>query len=120
MKTKTKIGIFTASLALLIGAIFASPSVAYALPYGNEALGPDAQLTSAPPSYIPDRKVTIPRGVVENDFMTNPEDMYVDTTTGYIYVADSGNKRVVQLSYENEDYFEEMDVFIHGASQFLY
>ena len=111
MKTKTKIGIFITSITLFVGAIFFSPSVAYALPYGNEALGPDAQLTSAPPSYIPERKVTVPRGIIEKDYMTNPEDMYVDTDTGYIYVADSGNKRIVQLSYENEDYYEGIDSY---------
>lgn len=60
MKTRTKIILFASSLLLLVGAHLIAPSVAYALPYGNETLGPDGQLTPSQPSYIPEQKYAIP------------------------------------------------------------
>ena len=50
MKTKSKLVIFISSILLIgVGAML-SPSIAYALPYGNDTLGPDGQLTASQPT----------------------------------------------------------------------
>ena len=69
MKTRIKIILFASSLLLLVGAHLLVPSVAYALPYGNETLGPDGQLTASQPSYIAEHKFAIP----ETDLIGNSE-----------------------------------------------
>ena len=60
MKVKTKITLFIASIVLLLGGAMLSPSIAYALPYGNETYGPEGQLVSSQPTYVPERRITIP------------------------------------------------------------
>ena len=77
MKLKTKVIIFASSVVLLLGAMMLSPSIAYALPYGNETLGPDGQLAASQPSYIPEDKILIPEGVSSFDRLSSPEDMFL-------------------------------------------
>ena len=108
MKTRTKVIIFSVSLSLLLGAALLSPTVAYASPFGNESLGPEGQLAAAPPCYTPERKVVIPTGASEKELMSSPEDMCIDSESGKIFVADTGNARIVELSYEDETYFQEI------------
>ena len=111
MKLKSKLIIFFSSILLLLGGAVLSPSIAYALPYGNETMGPDGQLAAAQPSYIPEEKIVIPTGVSTNDRFSSPEDMCIDNATNKIYVADKGNKRIVVLNKDDESYCEEVTYY---------
>ena len=115
MKTKTKVIIFSVSLSLLLGAALLSPSVAYALPFGNESLGPEGQLAAAPPSYVPEKKIVIPTGATEKELMSTPEDMCIDNETGKIYIADTGNARILELSIDDESYYQEVTSYTFNA-----
>ena len=117
MKLKTKLIIFFSSVLLLLGAAVLSPSVAYALPYGNETLGPEGQLAVAQPSYIPEGKIVIPHGVTSNNYLSSPEDMCIDKTTDKIYIADTGNNRIVVLDKNNENYCLEIDKYTNSNSE---
>ena len=108
------------SLLLLLGAAVLSPSIAYALPYGNETLGPEDQLTVAQPSYIPETKITIPVGALENDRLNQPEDMCVDKTDNKIYIADTGNKRILKLSVDDETYCQELKSYNNGTEDITF
>ena len=108
MKLKTKLIIFFSSVLLLLGAAILSPSIAYALPYGNETLGPDGQLAVAQPSYIPEGKIVIPHGITSNDRFSSPEDMCIDKETDKIYIADTGNSRIILLDKNDDSYCVEL------------
>lgn len=111
MKTRTKLLIFAGSLTLLIGAALMSPTVAFALPFKNETLGPEGQLASSPPSYMPEAKIVIPTGASEEEMMSSPEDMCIDKESGMIYVADTGNARILELSTDDENYYKEITTY---------
>ena len=119
MKLKTKLIIFFSSVLLLLGAAVLSPTIAYALPYGNETLGPDGQLAVAQPSYIPEGKIVIPYGVTEIDRFSSPEDMCVDHDTDKIYIADTGNNRIVLLDKNDESYCEEITGYDNASSEHI-
>ncbi len=110
MKTRTKITLFISSLVLLGGSLLLSPSIAYALPYGTESWGPDAQLAASPACYVPDSLISIPHELLgtTNINLTKPQDMFIDNDTGLVYVADTGNKRIAILSIEDSTYFNEI------------
>ena len=115
MKLRGKLIIFMSSLLLLLGAAALSPTIAYALPYGNETLGPEDQLTVAQPSYIPEAKITIPVGVTSNDKLMQPEDMCVDKTDNKIYIVDTGNARILRLLIDDETYCQEITSYNNGS-----
>lgn len=114
MKLKTKIIIFASSVVLLLGAMMLSPSIAYALPYGNETLGPDGQLAASQPSYVPEDKVLVPEGVSSFDRLSSPEDMFIDEDNNNIYIADTGNKRVIVLNEDDDAYCKEIISYNNG------
>ena len=105
MKTRTKIILFASSLLLLVGAHLIAPSVAYALPYGNETLGPDGQLTPSQPSYIAEHKYAIPEkdtlgndrldiyhwDEAENKFALLGEDDYIVYDNYYMLASQDKN-----------------------------
>ena len=117
MRLRGKLIIFMSSVLLLLGAAVLSPTVAYSLPYGNETLGPEDQLTVAQPSYVPEEKITIPVGVSSNDRLASPEDMVVDKENNLIYIADTGNSRIVRLSFEDESYCQEVLKYNNGTEE---
>ena len=113
MKTKSKLVIFISSILLLgLGAVL-SPSIAYALPYGNDTLGPDGQLAASQPTYTPEKKIVVPYGVSSFDKLVSPEDMCIDQETGSIYIADTGNKRIVRLNDNDETVCDEITSYIN-------
>ena len=111
MKLRSKIILYFSSIVLLLGALLLSPSVAYALPYGNETFGPEGQLSVAQPSYIPEGKISIPHGALTNDRLASPEDMCIDVETNKIYIADTGNSRLIVLNKDDASYCEEVTIF---------
>ena len=117
MKLKTKLIVFFSSVLLLLGAAALSPTIAYALPYGNETLGPDGQLAVAQPSYIPEGKIVIPHGYTEVDRFSSPEDMCVDKNDDKIYIADTGNSRIVLLDKNDESYCQEITEYQNAQEE---
>ena len=104
-------------MLLLLGAAVLSPTIAYALPYGNETLGPEGQLAVAQPSYIPEGKIVIPHGVTEIDKFASPEDMCIDQTDDKIYIADTGNNRIVLLDKNDESYCVEINKYTNANNE---
>ena len=102
MKVKTKIALFISSILLLLGGAILSPSIAYALPYGNETMGPEGMLVSSQPTYVPERRITIP--YKEGNEKLSLTDMSVDKDSGYIYISDDASKRVVALNNDDPSF----------------
>lgn len=71
----------------------------------------------AQPSYIPEEKITVPVGVTSFDRLNSPEDMCVDSVFDKIYIADTGNNRIVILDKNDEDYCVEIRSYINSESQ---
>lgn len=102
MKVKTKIALFISSILLLLGGAILSPSIAYALPYGNETYGPEGQLVSSQPTYVPERRIIVPyKEGVEKLSLT---DMCIDKDDGHIYISDNETKRIIALSNDDATY----------------
>ncbi|MCR5491253.1 MAG: hypothetical protein K6F32_03895 [Bacilli bacterium] len=114
MKTRTKVSIFAAGLGLFFLAGALQPMIGYAIPYGSEALGPDGALVSAEPAYLPSRKLTIPEGASEYRTLSSPESLCVDKETDTVYLADTGNARIVSLSGESQATFAEVFDYENG------
>ena len=108
MKTWVKATLFLSSLALFFGAGMLSPTIAYALPYESDTLGPDHALTKAEPPYLPERKIVLPLGASELPMLSSPEDMCIDESDDSIFIADTGNGRIVKLNAFDEFAFDEV------------
>lgn len=107
-----------ASLGLLGAAVATSPTVAYALPYSSETIGPNQQITSAPDVYTPERKIVIPtESGLENTRFNSADDMCFDESSGMIYVADTANKRIVLLDKNDATYASEITKFTNAEAQ---
>ena len=114
MKTRWKITILVAGLALFFIAGAISPMIGFALtPYESESLGPDGALTTSEPAYLPEKKLMIPEGASEKMEFSSPEDLCVDSQDDCIYVADTGNKRIVALNHEKYGDFAEFSNYIN-------
>lgn len=78
---------------------FAAQDVAFtdefslSAPYETLTAGPEGALVPTQTAYMPSSKITISGG--DSVPLLNPEDMAVDKSTGLVYIADTGNKRVV-------------------------
>lgn len=86
----------------MIATVF-SPSLAYAAaPYETETVGPESELVPTQTAYDPTGKIVMS----DTDFgsLKNPEDMVV--SDGYVYVADTGNKRIVKTNVNGEPVLE--------------
>ena len=115
MRNRTKITLFISAIALLVGSFLISPHIAYALPYGNETLGPDAQLVSSQPTYIPNRKINL----LGDDSFKAPQDMCIDKENDLVYVADSGNKRIVELSLSDSSHCKIISSYKNADNEII-
>ena len=111
MKLKLKIGLFVGSLLLLGGSFLLAPTIAYAVPYGTEIIGPDGQLSASPASYVPESTVSIPNSIATSKVLNSPQDMCVDRSTNLVYIADTGNRRVSILSLNDDSYYQELNSY---------
>lgn len=87
--------IVIAILVLATITVFAMPSIAFAVPYSTETVGPEGSVVPTQTAYSPAGRIAVPGG-------DNPEDMAIDEASGLMYVADSGAKRVVVLNMDGE------------------
>ena len=105
MKKRYYVLIF--SIFLMILTFSFSASIAYALPYETETSGPNGELVPTQQVYEPSRKIVIPYNMPVNEDESStfnaPEDMFYDEETNSIFIADTGNKRVVRLNYDGTD-----------------
>ena len=77
-------------VSMLAAVALAASQPAYGgqTPYATFAWGPGGFLTSTQDAYTPLAEVVLP--------LDDPEDMFI-TSDGHIYVADTGNSRIVQV-----------------------
>lgn len=97
MKRKHLIVILILVLATVV--VFASPTLAFAVPYTTETIGPEGSSVPTQTAYTPERKMDIPS---LDKTASSPEDMAIDETNGVVYVADSGTKRIVVVSIDGK------------------
>lgn len=81
--------VFAMSLLLL------SPTLAFAVPYTTETVGPEGSSVPTQTAYTPERKIVIPN---LSQSVATPEDMKIDEENGLVYVADSASKSVIVLN----------------------
>lgn len=74
-----------------------SPTLAFAVPYTTETIGPEGSTVPTQTAYTPERKINIP-GV--GNSAASPEDMAIDEDNGLMYIADSVSKRVVVMRFD--------------------
>lgn len=86
-------------ISVILFATVCSPALAYATaPYETETVGPESQLVPTQTAYEPIGKIVLSDTVFGS--LNNPEDMAV--SNDILYVADTGNKRVVKTNLKGE------------------
>lgn len=88
-------------VALVIIGLLGTVSVAAYMPYGDSYVYTDKEKTESIPiadAYDYTRKIQTFNGT---DTFQNPADLFIDAQ-GFLYVADSGNDRIVKLSAQGE------------------
>ena len=96
---KRKHLIILAILVLAVVVVFASPSLAFAVPYTTETIGPEGSTVPTQTAYTPEGRIVIPS---VGNTASAPEDMAIDEESRLIYVADSANSRVDVLNFDGE------------------
>ena len=86
-------------LILATVVVFAFPSMAYAVPYTTETIGPEGGTVPTQTAYTPEGRIIIPS---VGSTIAAPEDMTIDEEAQLIYVADSTNSRVDVLNFSGE------------------
>lgn len=87
--------VILAIFLLAVVVVFASPSLAFAVPYTTETIGPEGSTVPTQTAYTPEGRIVIPNG-------SSPEDMAIDEANELIYVADKGAKRVAVMGFDGE------------------
>ena len=100
--------VILAILVLAVVIVFASPSIAFAVPYTTETEGPEGSTVPTQTAYTPEGRIVIPNRVdtdengISTTTSTSVEDMAIDETNRLIYVADKGAKRVAVMGFDGE------------------
>jgi len=76
------------ALAALVLLAVVGPAAAQSSPYNTWTLGPNGMFTQTQDAYIPQAQIDLP--------VSAPEDMFY-APDGYLYVADTGNGRILRL-----------------------
>ncbi len=92
--------IVIAILVLATITVFAMPSIAFAVPYSTETIGPEGSVVPTQTAYTPVGKIAITNS--EADKRPAPEDMAIDEDAGLVYVAESSSQCVVVLTLDGE------------------
>lgn len=95
MKRKHLIVILILILATVV--VAASPTLAFAIPYTTETIGPEGSTVPTQTAYTPERKIDIPN---LSQTAATPEDMTIDEDNGLVYIADSASKRVIVMGLD--------------------
>lgn len=107
---KSILTLFLIALCLLISLPFSTISASataqkavqdysFGVPYETVTMGPNNSLVATQTAYLPTGRIN--SGSSEKS-LYNPEDMAVDRQTNKIYIADTGNKRIVIVSLQGE------------------
>ncbi|MFC5468915.1 NHL repeat-containing protein [Cohnella suwonensis] len=113
MRTTHWIRTLTASTALTIALIIFSGYAKAAVPYVPYTYDGWGDRVWSPAAYVPDR-------IIEGEKLgigsfNQPEDFYV-TEDGRIYVADTGNNRVVELN-DRYEFVRQIDKFVFDGQE---
>ena len=76
--------------------VFASPTLAYAVPYTTETIGPEGSTVPTQTAYTPEGRIVVPGTAV------SPEDMVIDEENQLVYIADKGEKRIAVMGFDGE------------------
>lgn len=94
LHTLKKVTLSTAVAILLVIAMIPGWARAEA-PYPNYYISPDGFYLKIPAPYVPDGYISLDNHEIGG--FNKPQDLFVDTQ-GFIYVADTENKRIVKLN----------------------
>lgn len=90
---------FIAAVSVFMAALFLFPvgvSAAAYVPYTTYTYSFDGQPQESPNAYIPEFRID--GNDMNSGVLSDPSDMFVDKENGRIYIADSGNNRIVVLN----------------------
>lgn len=90
-KVKTLL-IFLFCLVILSGTVISSGAMT---PYSTYTYSQDGFSVDSPDAYTPDVTLYSADMAVPGEELSNPQDLFVDQSTGYVYIADTDNNRIV-------------------------
>lgn len=110
-KSNLKLAIALVLLAATVFAFFYTPKSSFAatdsvsqdsfvsVPYETMTVGPEGALVATQPAYVPSSMVSLS---VSSSYgsLLNPEDMALDRDAKLLYIADTGNGRIVVTDYD--------------------
>ncbi len=76
------------------------PSIAFAVPYSTETIGPEGSVVPTQTAYSPVDKIAI--SIDDPTKKVAPEDMAIDEEAGLVYVAESTSQSVLVLTIDGE------------------
>lgn len=104
-----KFAIVVILLLATISSFFYTPNLSFAttesdyssdymsVPYETTTVGPEGVLVATQPAYVPSSMISLPG--TSYGSLLNPEDMALDRDNKLLYIADTGNKRIVVTDY---------------------
>ena len=84
----------TASAEIYPNAYATSTGFGFSAPYETLTAGPEGALVTTQTAYVPSSRIAS-SSISEYGSFKSPEDMIVDGETGNVYIADTGNSRIV-------------------------
>ena len=92
MKKVKSLLIFLFCLVILSGTVISSGAMT---PYSTYTYSQDGFSVDSPDAYTPDVTLSSADMAVPGEELSNPQDLFVDQSTGYVYIADTDNNRIV-------------------------
>lgn len=92
MKKVKSLLIFLFCLVILSGTVISSGAMT---PYSTYTYSQDGFSVDSPDAYTPDVTLYSADMAVPGEELSNPQDLFVDQSTGYVYIADTDNNRIV-------------------------
>ncbi len=96
MKKTLRIITLISCLAILFGCVASVASVSAMTPYSTYTYSQEGFGAASPDAYTPDTVLySKDLALAEGDELKDPRDLFVDRKTGYVYIADTKNNRIV-------------------------
>lgn len=92
MKKVKSLLIFLFCMVMLSGTVISAGAMT---PYSTYTYSQDGFSVDSPDAYTPDVTLYSSDMAVPGEELSNPQDLFVDQSTGYVYIADTDNNRIV-------------------------
>lgn len=92
MKKIKSLLIFLFCMVMLSGTVISAGAMT---PYSTYTYSQDGFSVDSPDAYTPDVTLYSSDMAVPGEELSNPQDLFVDQSTGYVYIADTDNNRIV-------------------------